>query len=62
MDKQQFKAIYDFSNEVGLTPPQLLSQLKELRVVEKSTTLRDLDKYCKDSSYQAMINFLRSSY
>lgn len=62
MEKPQWKALYDFSDEVGLTPNQLVSQLKEMQIVDRSTTPKNLDKYCKEPTYKAMIEFLRESY
>lgn len=57
MEKAQWKALYDFSDEVGLTLGQLVSQLKELNVVDKTTTPKTLDKYCKEPTYKAMMDF-----
>ena len=62
MEKSQWKALYDFSNEVGINPGQLVSQLKELKVVDKNTTPQTLDRYCKEPTYKAMMEFLRESY
>lgn len=62
MEKSQWKALYDFSNEVGLTPGQLVSQLKELKVIDRNTTVKTLDNYVKGTSYIEMMNFLRESY
>jgi hypothetical protein len=62
MEKAQWKALYDFSNEVGLNPGQLVSQLKEMGIVDKETTPKNLDRYCKGTSYTEMINFLRENY
>lgn len=63
MEKSQWKALYDFCEEVGgITPGQLISQLKEMRVVDRETNPKNLDKYCKGTSYKEMMDFLRSSY
>ena len=62
MEKQQWKALYDFSNEVGLKPFQLVSQLKELKVLDPTDTVSTLDRYCKGDSYKEMMDFLRSNY
>lgn len=63
MEKEQWRAIYQFCEEVGgITPGQLVSQLKELKVVDKDVTPKTLDRYCKSNSYKEMLNFLRESY
>ena len=62
MDKVQWRAIYDFCDEVGFTPNQLLTVLKELGVVDRGLRVNELDRYPKDKSYKAMIEFLRGSY
>ena len=63
MEKTQWKALYDFCNEIGgITPDQLVLQLKEIGSIDKDVTPKTLDKYCKDTSYNGMMAFLRSSY
>lgn len=59
MNKAQWKAIYDFCKDSGYYDTrELLQTLKAEGVIDSRDTFDDLARYPKNSTYEAMIDFL----
>ena len=59
MNKQQWKAIYDFCNEYGYDDPlEVLKDLRKKQVVDKYDGWNEIDLAYPVLSYDGMINFL----
>lgn len=58
MTKSQWAAVYHFCDEFGCSPRELLDELKESGVVDRSAKLADLGEYPAEPSYDAMMMFL----
>ena len=61
MTKAQWKAIYDYCEEYGITKAQLLKELKANGTVERTAGLEDLGEYVNKNTYNAMIEFLEAN-
>ena len=62
MDKEQWKALYDFCKDSGYYDTrELLQTLKAQGVIDRRDTFDDLARYPKNSTYGAMIEFLTES-
>lgn len=61
MTKAQRAAINNYCEEYGCTRKELLDALKDNGTVEHDTTLEELGKYAKGSTYDAMMCFLEAN-
>ena len=59
MNKQQWKAIYDFANEYGYADPmEVLKDLRKKQVVDKYDGWNEIDLAYPVFTYEGMKNFL----
>lgn len=59
MNKEQWKAIYDFANEYGYDDPlEVLKDLRKKQVIDKYDGWVEIDLYYPVFSYDSMKNFL----
>lgn len=59
MTKAQWKALYDFRDEMGYCGTyEVLTALKSAGAIDRNDTLEDLGDYDESGSYDGMTNFL----
>lgn len=59
MNKQQWKAIYDFCKEYGYYAPcEMFQVLKDIGAVDNRDCIEDLQHYVDGKSYDDMFRFL----
>lgn len=59
MNKQQWKAIYDFCNEYGYDDPlEVLKDLRKKQVIDKYDGWYEIDLAYPVFTYEGMTNFL----
>lgn len=59
MNKQQWKAIYDFANEYGYADPmEVLKDLRKKQVIDKYDGWNEIDLAYSVYTYEEMTNFL----
>ena len=61
MSKAQWKAIYDYCEEYGISRYDMLKDLKANGTVSRDTTLEELGDYTDGDTYDAMIRFLEEN-
>ena len=61
MTKAQWKAIYDYCEEYGISRATMLVELKANGTVNRDTALEELGDYPEDNTYDSMINFLEEN-
>ena len=60
MTKAQWKAIYDYCDNYGISKAGLLRSLKERGSVDRRATLEDLGDYANGLTYDEMIQWLEN--
>lgn len=61
MTKAQWKAIYDYCDELGYTRAELLQELKANGTVDEDTRLENLGDCVKVKDYDTMLKFLEDN-
>lgn len=61
MNNAEWKAVYDYCKEYGLTKVELLRELKSLGVIDRRDTLGDLGDYVREHTFDDMMRFLEDS-